>query len=90
MKPHKTVQKQGIGLYTYEQIKNTTPFQYFGQLVIGSLVALLGIAFAYAEYHSPTRSTGGLIAAAFLIVVGIFWAHTGAIFWYRRLRKHSN
>ncbi len=23
----KTAQKQGIGLYTYEQTKNTTPFQ---------------------------------------------------------------
>jgi hypothetical protein len=90
VKPHKTVQKQGVGLYTYEQAKNTTPFQYLGQLVVGTLVALLGIAFAFAEYQSPTRSTGGFIGAGFLTVVGIFWAHAGAIFWYRRLRKHSN
>jgi|KBSMisStaDraftv2_1062788.scaffolds.fasta_scaffold2220595_1 hypothetical protein len=88
VKPHKRVQKQGIGLYTYDQSKNTTPFQYLGVLVGGTLVALLGIAFAYAQYQSRVRSTGGLIAAAFLIVVGIFWAHPGAIFWYRRLRKH--
>ena len=43
-----------------------------------------------SQDRSSTRSTGGLIAGAFLIVVGIFWAHAGAIFWYRRLRKHSN
>jgi hypothetical protein len=90
VKPHKKAQNQGIGLYTYDQSKNTTPFQHLGLLVVGTLVALLGTVLAYAEYQSPVRSAGGLIGAAFLIVVGIFWAHPGAIFWYRRLRKHSS
>jgi hypothetical protein len=90
VKPHKKAQKPGIGLYTYEQAKNTTPFQYFAQFVVGALVALLGIMFGYAKYESPTRSTSALITAAVLTVIGIFWAHAGAIFWYRRLRKHSD
>ena len=90
VKPTKKTQKPGIGLYTYEQAKNTTPFQYFAQFVLGTLVALLGITFGYAKYESPARSTGALIGPALLTVVGIFWAHAGAIFWWRRLRKHSN
>ncbi len=79
----KTAQKQGIGLWTYEQEKNTTPFQYIAQIVVGSVFALTGIAFGYVRY---------LLAAAAMIVIGIFIAHAGVIFWYRRLRKrkHSN
>jgi hypothetical protein len=29
VQPHKKAQKLGIGLYTYEQEKNSTPFAYF-------------------------------------------------------------
>ena len=90
VKPPKKTQKPGIGLYTYEQAKNTTPFQYFAQFVVGTLGALPGIMFGYAKYESPTRSTSALITAAGLTVIAIFRAHAGAIFWYRRLRKHSN
>ena len=90
VKPPKKTQKPGIGLYTYEQAKNATPFQYFAQFVVGTLGALLGIMFGYAKYESPTRSTSALITAAVLTVIAIFWAHAGAIFWYRQLRKHSN
>ena len=86
----KTAQKQGIGLYSYEQTKNTTPFQYFAQIVVGTVVAMLGTMLGYAQYQSPTRSTGGVVTSAVSIVIGIFMAHAGAIFWYRRLRKPSN
>jgi hypothetical protein len=45
----------------------------------------------YDQYESPARrSTEGLITAAAFIVVGIFIAHAGVIFWYRRLRKRSS
>jgi hypothetical protein len=48
VKPPKTAHKQGIGLWTYEQGKNTTPFQYFAQIVVGTVVASLGIMLGYA------------------------------------------
>ena len=79
--------KQGIGLYTYGQEGNTTPFQYFAHIVVGSIFALLGTVLGYVQYQSPTRSMGGLVTSAVLIVIGIFMGHAGAIFWYRRLRK---
>jgi hypothetical protein len=72
MKLLKTARKHGIGLYTYEQEKYTTPFQYFAQIVVGTVVASLGIALGYSQYHSATRSTGGLITSGVLIVIGIF------------------
>ncbi len=90
MKPHKRTSKPGIGLYTPEQEKNTTPFQYFAQIVVGTIVAVSGVVLAYAKYQSPNPHTPGLIAYAALVVIGIFMAHAGIIFWYRRLRKLSN
>jgi hypothetical protein len=45
VQPHKKAQKPGIGLYTYEQEKNSTPFAYFAQIVVGAVVASLGMVF---------------------------------------------
>lgn len=90
VKPLKKEQKPGIGLFTDEQVKNTTPFGYFAQTVVGTVFASLGIMLGYDQYESPVRrSTEGLITAAAFIVIGIFIAHAGAIFWYRRLRRRS-
>jgi len=89
VKPQKSAPDQGIGLYTNEQTKYTTPFQYFAQIVVGAVVIWLGAMLAYAKYQSPFRISPGLIAAIALIAVGMFQAHAGAIFWYRRLRKRN-
>jgi hypothetical protein len=87
MEHFKKPSKQGIGLYEYWQVKNTTPFQYFALVVVGTIFASLGIVIGYVQYQSPTRSAGWIVASAVGIVTGIFTAHTGVIFWYRRLRK---
>jgi hypothetical protein len=42
---HKKAQRPGIGLYTYEQEKNSTPFAYFAQIVVGAVIASLGMVF---------------------------------------------
>jgi hypothetical protein len=34
---------QGIGLYTREQEKYTTPFAYFAQIVVGAVVFFCGV-----------------------------------------------
>ena len=58
------------------------------QIVVGGIVALLGIIVGIVQYQSPTGSTGWLLTSAVAIVIGTFMAHAGVIFWYRRLRKH--
>jgi hypothetical protein len=87
VKHSKKASKQGIGLYEYWQVRNTTPFQYFAQVVVGTIFASLGIVIGYVQYESPIRSAGWLVASVVGIVIGIFMAHAGIIFWYRRLRK---
>lgn len=88
MRRRKTTPKPGIGLYTAEQEKNTTAFDYFAEVVVGAIVASLGVMLGYDQYHSATRrTTEGLLIAAALIVVGIFFAHAGVIFWCRRIRR---
>jgi hypothetical protein len=90
VKPRKKEQKPGIGLHTHEQEKNATPFGYLVQIVVGAVFTSLGIMLGYDQYESPVRrSPEGLITAAAFIVIGIFIAHAGAIFWYRRLRRRS-
>jgi len=89
VKPRKK-EKPGIGLYTPEQDTNATPFGYLAQIVVGAVFASLGIMLGYDQYESPVRrSTEGLLTAAAFIVIGIFIAHAGVIFWYRRLRRRS-
>jgi formate/nitrite transporter FocA (FNT family) len=90
VKSPKTAQKQGIGLYTYEQEKYTTPFQYFVHIVVGGFIASLGIIFGIIQYQSAPQSMWSLAPFAMAILVGAFMAHAGVIFWYRRLRKNRN
>ena len=88
VKPPKTSQKPGIGLFTYEQEKYTTPFQYFGQIVVGVVVVSLGTMLGCDQFLSLSRrSTGGIVTSAVLIVIGIFFAHAGVIFWFRRILR---
>jgi hypothetical protein len=38
---------KGIGLYSHEQEKNTTPFQYLGQIIVGMIVSAMGGLLVY-------------------------------------------
>jgi hypothetical protein len=83
-----------IGLYTQEQEKNTTPFQYFGQIVGGGVVLVCGALYLViifglrhketAQFGSPEPHLYGFAVASAIIVAGIFMAHAGFIFWGRR------
>jgi ABC-type Fe3+ transport system permease subunit len=91
-------ESQGIGLYTREQEKNTTPFQYFGQVVGGGVVFLCGVLLLVAIFDHRSRETAqfgspeshlyGFVVAGAVIALGIFMAHAGVIFWGRRVRRH--
>ncbi len=88
--------RRGVGLYTGEQVKNTTPFQYFAQIVVGAVVCITGLMVAYSlyearaveilRYGSPDSHVWGFIAAGVLVVIGVFMGHACVIYWWRRLR----
>ena len=87
-----------IGLYTQEQQKNTTPFHYFAQIVVGTIVFACGLLYLVVifdhrsretiQFGSPETHLYGFLVAGAIIVVGIFMAHAGVIFWANRIRKH--
>jgi biotin transporter BioY len=97
MKFRKMEQSKGIGLYNREEEKNTTPFQYFAQIVGGVVVFLCGALYLIIIFglrHKETVQFGsaephlyGFAIASATIVVGIFIAHAGVIFWGRRFRQ---
>lgn len=35
--------RPGVGLYTYSQERNTTPFQFAAQIVVGAIIFLVGL-----------------------------------------------
>jgi hypothetical protein len=82
-------ENQGIGLYTREQEKNTTPFQYFAQVVGGAVVLLCGVLLLVvildhrsretAQFGSPEPHLYGFVVAGATITVGIFMAYAGVI-----------
>jgi hypothetical protein len=92
-----TGDRRGIGLYTYEQARNTTPFQYFAQIVVGIIFVLVG---GLLVYHVPTlrreeiRKFGSAeahvwdwITSLAVVAIGVFMAHAGVIFYARRMSK---
>jgi hypothetical protein len=68
---HKETLKPGIGLYSFEQAKNTTPFQYLAQIIVGVIFVGLGIALTLI---------GMRLFGIAIIVIGAFFAHAGVIF----------
>jgi hypothetical protein len=100
-------ERKGVGLYTYEQVKNTSPFQYFAQIVVGMIVAATGGLFLYHEavvrteevqrYGSAETHVWGWLGGLAIVMIGLFMAHAGLVFYGRRIvgafsRKpsHSN
>jgi hypothetical protein len=77
---HNHKQEDGIGLYSHEQIRNTTPFQYGAQIVVGSIPFAVGVALVVL---------GKTLSGFTLVIIGGFMAHAGVIFWWKRLAKRS-
>jgi hypothetical protein len=92
-----TPHREGIGLYTYGQEKNATPYGYFGQIVVGTIVAFLGLARLanqialrgeeIRKHGSAETDVRGWIGSLAFIVIGLFLGHAGVIFWTRRIVK---
>ena len=87
--------QRGIGLYTYEQIKNVTPFQYFAQLLIGTFITSMGAVLLYyvvsarndeiRKYGAAEGHFWGWLGGCAIVVIGVFMGHAGAIFYLRKL-----
>ena len=90
--------RNGIGLYTYEQIKNVTAFQYFAQLLVGLFVSCMGAFLLYyvmsirsdeiRKYGAPEGHFWGWLGGVSIIVSGLFTAHAGAIFYLRKITRY--
>ncbi len=90
--------RPGLGLYTYLQERNTTPFQFAAQIVVGAIVFVVGLvllssiwevrAREISAYGSASSHFGGFAASAAMLLIGIFLAHAGAIFYWRRFKLH--
>jgi len=89
----------GIGLYTYAQERNTTPFQFAAQIVVGAIVFIVGLILfssiweirvrEISDYGSSTSHAGGFAASAAMLLIGIFMAHAGVIFYWKRFKSHQ-
>jgi sterol desaturase/sphingolipid hydroxylase (fatty acid hydroxylase superfamily) len=92
---HTRTVRKGVGLYTYEQVKNTTAFAYFAQAFVGTVIAALGALILYHEmvthrgevrkYGSPEADVWAWIVGLVVLIIGLFMAHAGVIFWARRV-----
>lgn len=93
--PQTRAERSGIGLYSYEQIKYVTPFQYFAQIVVGTFVACMGAFLLYYEainrgdeirkYGAARGHFWGWLAGCAILAIGAFMAHAGVIFYSRKI-----
>lgn len=87
--------RKGLGLYSYEQRKYSTPFGLFVVIIIGTAIFLTGVGKLSAvlrvrqleleRFGSPEPHLWGFVVAVATIIMGVFLAHPGIIFWARRL-----
>ncbi len=92
------VLRGGIGLYSYQQSHNTTPFQFAAQIVVGTIVVLAGIALLYgiherrvqevSTFGSAESHWGGVAFGCCMLLVGVFFVHAGVNFYWRKFRTH--
>ncbi len=90
--------RSGIGLYTYEQTKNVTPFQYFAQLLVGVFISCMGTFLLYyvisirsdeiQKYGAAEGHFWGWLGGGTIMVIGLFMAHAGAIFYIRKIARN--
>ena len=92
-KPPK-LRKKGVGLYSYDQTKYARPFDYFGQIIVGVIIAALGVLILYFELveskeQSLFRRCARLacVPGFVFFVIGMFIAHAGVIYWTKRIVK---
>ena len=86
--------RKGIGLYTYEQSKSNSPFQYVVQIVVGVIISVLATASFYEQlllraeeirrFGSAESRLWNWIGELIWFGVGVFIAHAGIIFYCRR------
>ena len=91
----KRAESKGIGLYTDEQERNTTAFDYFAEIVVGAVVASIGCLLLYYrltvrsnEIHQHGFAEAHLwawITSFAVVIIGAFMAHAGVIFYTRRI-----
>jgi len=87
--------REGVGLYTYEQVKGTTSFQYFAQIVVGAVFSGAGGMLLYRQFEVHRQEAKmfgtaeghlwGWVASFALVAIGIFMAHAGLIVYGRRV-----
>ena len=90
--------KRGLGFYSYEQTKYSTPLGLTGCILIGTVVTLTGIGFLVAvlndreiekaRFGSPEAHVWGFVYSIVFIISGLFIAHPGVIYWSRRFSEH--
>src|SRR4029077_19963355 len=91
-KEHK---RRGIGIYSYDQIKNTKPIGRIGAMLVGLFYLLWGlsrlsevVAIRRSEsqvFGSAEPHVAAFIAAFALLAIGAFVGHVGVIYYSRKL-----
>lgn len=86
----------GLGLYTYRQIRSETPFTLIAGIVVGLFVVCIGAGILWSvwqarieeisDYGSAGSHFGGFLIGAAAVVIGLFYAHAGIIFYCRKLK----
>ncbi len=93
----KLEKREGVGLYTYEQVRGTTSFQYFAQIVVGTVFCGIGALLLYHQFELRSEEAKmfgtaeahlwGWVASSAVVVIGIFMAHAGLIVYGRRIHR---
>jgi len=93
-------EKRGIGIYSYDQIKNMKPVGYAGAILVGAFYLIWGLSRLYSTilireaetkaFGTPDPHLGAFIVAFSMVVFGLFVANAGLIYYWRKFRFRSS
>lgn len=84
---------RNIGLFTWRQVRNETPFTFLAEILIGLVLIGCGVMLCILSYDS-WKDSGSFVGPGLfglgLILTGIFQSHAGVIFWVRQVLRKPN
>src|SRR5579864_9373864 len=82
--------QRGLGLFRIFKKDTTTPLQYLAAVVIGTSTLALAVEMIWLNQHKGPDRLWSLPDAIVLLLLGLFIAHPGIIYWFRRIIFRRN
>lgn len=88
------MKKRGLGLFSWQNDNQDNALTYTAGIIVGVIFLLIGSALVASEVYQVGNKHltdwGVIISGITCLLVGVFLAHAGVIYWWRRIFPKGN